>query len=185
MATTTFDDFVRREQRSAQVLDDQPIDWQAEKAEWLAYLDELFTMVDEFLKTYVAQGQVSIAYNQVELNEEFIGPYAAKAMTIRIGSKVIQLEPIGTNLIGTKGRVDVSGPLGNARLLLLRKAAKSASDLIHISVSFNGQLPASPPSRPPAKPDWTWKIVLRPPTQRFVDLEKEAFLNLLLEVSNG
>ena len=183
MATTTFDEFVRREQQSVQKLDDQPIDWQAEKAEWLTYLDELFAKVTEFLKPYVAQGQVSIAHKQVELNEEFIGPYSAKAMTITIGSKVIQLEPIGTYFVGSKGRVDVLGPFGHARLLLIRKSAKSASDLIHVSVSFNGKL-AAPPSLP-SKVDWAWKIASRPPKREFIELEKETFLNLLLEVSNG
>jgi hypothetical protein len=184
MAITAFDDFVRREQRSAQDLDDQPIDWQANKAEWLAHLDELFAMVGEFLKTYVAQSQVSIAYKQVELNEEYIGPYSAKAMVISIGSKVIKLEPIGTMLIGSKGRVDVSGPFGHVQLLLLSKTAKSASDLIHVSVSFDG-VPALPPPRPQSKIEWAWKIVSRPPRREFIELNKETFLSLLLEVSNG
>jgi len=185
MATTTLDDFVRCERHSAQVLDEQSVEWHAEKTEWLAYLDGLYAKVSEFLGSYVDQGQVSIVYEKVALHEELIGPCAAKAMTIRIGSKVVQLEPIGTNLIGSRGRVEVSGPLGSARLLLLRKAVTSASDLVQVTVSFSGLLPPRSARRLDSAPDWTWKIVSRPPARSFVDLDKETFLNLLLEVSNG
>jgi hypothetical protein len=187
MAFTSFDEFVQREQQAVKVLDEQPVDWQAQKSEWLRYLDELFAKIVEFLDLYVAQGQVTIEYKPIELNEEYIGPYSAREMIITIGSKVIKLEPIGTNLVGSKGRVDAFGPLARVQLLLMDRNVKSPADIFRFSVTIDGRplTPPTPKSDPSSKIDWTWKIATRPPNLTFVDIDKDTFLNLLLEVSNG
>lgn len=185
MSDTRFDEFVRREQQAVQVIDGEPVDWQAEKSLWLQHLEKLFAQVNSYLDPYVADGQVKIAYQPITLNEEHIGPYSAKEMIISIGSKFIKLEPVGTNLIGSKGRVDVLGPGARAQLLLLHRDTKSISDLIHVSVSVDGGAFKPPRPRRPPRTDWTWKIASRPPKREFIDISRENFLNLLLEVSNG
>ncbi len=71
------------------------------------------------LHKYVSTGQIKLGYKPIELNEENIGQYSARQMVLKIGSKSVILEPIGTLLIGSKGRVDLVGPTGKAQILLV------------------------------------------------------------------
>jgi hypothetical protein len=185
MADMSFDDFVLREQQAVKVSDQKPVDWQAEKAAWLRHLEELFTQVNGYLKPYVDAGQVVIEYRTIDLSEEYIGRYSAKEMIITIGSKTIKLEPIGALIIGSKGRVEVAGPRARAQLLLLDSKVRSTSQLIHVSVSINGGLPSPPPPEPPSDIKWVWRIVTRPPRREIIKINKDNFLNLLVEISNG
>ena len=185
MMDTSFDNFVRREQQAVNIADEKPMDWQAEKNNWLEYLDELFAQVRGYLKPYVDEGQVVIDHHSIDLNEDNIGLYSVPEMIIIIGSKTIKLEPIGTFIIGSKGRVDVVGPVARAQLLLLNSEVRSMSQLIHVSVSMNSgpSLPPAPKSTSEVK--WVWRIVTRPPEREILEVNKENFLSLLVEIANG
>lgn len=185
MASRAFDEFVQREQASARQSQTGKVDWQAEKMRWLKHLDELFAEVRGYLRQYVKAGQIAIEADQVELNEEYIGPYIAPAMVIRIGNKAIKLEPVGTLLVGSKGRVDAIGPAARAQLMLLDSKLTSLSQLTHVSVGVAGKMPASPPMKSPSEINWVWRIVTRPPRRDIVEINKDTFLDLLLEIANG
>jgi hypothetical protein len=104
-------------------------------------------------------------------------------MDIKIGRQMVILEPIGTLLIGSRGRVDAVGTAGRAQIILVDEKAKSASDLIKVTVGVHGSIP--PPAPPPKEPtSFVWKIVNRP-AMRFEDLSKESFFKLLMEVANA
>jgi len=113
----TFDEFVSRQHETDP--ETALIDWEKERDQWLAHLDRLYSTVESFLAKYVRSGQIRYEYRPVELNEENIGSYSAKQMVLRIGRQEVDLVPIGTLLIGSKGRVDVRGPAGRAQLLLV------------------------------------------------------------------
>src|ERR1700730_2424572 len=132
-----FDAFVKAQQKSAQ---DADIDWNKERDAWLDHLDALYKKIEELLGDYVKSGQILLRYQEVQLNEEDIGTYSARRLIIKIGGKEIVLEPIGTQLIGTKGRVDVTGPAGSTRIMLVDKDA--ARPRVRVTVQIN-------PSRPP------------------------------------
>jgi hypothetical protein len=130
---------------------------------------------------------VKIAYTPVEISEEQVGTYEARSMIITIGRKTVRLEPIGTFLIATKGRVDVIGPRESARLTLLDSDVKNLSQLIRVSVSVVGKTPAPAPrpQKDPSTVQWVWRIMGRPPKMDILELTKESFLSLLAEVANG
>ena len=179
-----FDDFVQREQ-AAKSSNQTQVDWHAEKEVWLRYLEQLFANVDSFLQPYQETRQIAIMYRPINLNEEYIGLYSARQMLITIGNKVITLVPIGTLLLGAKGRVDVVGPFARGQLLLIDSGVKALSQLIRVSVSVGGE--PSGPATASRRTDieWSWKIVSRPPERKITELNKENFLNLLMAVSNG
>lgn len=185
MGSSAFDDFVQREQTSIRDASEEAVDWQREKERWLKYLNKLFSQVEEYLKPYVDAGQIAIEFKNIELNEENIGPYLAPLMKIRIGRKMINLEPVGTLLIGSKGRVDVIGPASRAQLMLLDSKLNSLRQLIRVTVGVGGKLPASPPAKSASEIDWAWRIVTRPPQGEIVEVNKDTFLSLLLEIANG
>lgn len=182
---TEFDNFVRQQKElAAKAATEIPFDPKKELDDWLARLNALYSQINEFLKDYIDAGSITTEIGNIELNEEFSGPYVAPTMIIHIGLQEIKLLPIGTMLVGAKGRVDVVGRAGTSRLLLVDKKATSPSQFIAITI-------VDPKNPPPAKRtvpqpiEWAWKIAGRPPTVVFVELNKESFLEMLLEVSNA
>lgn len=186
-AATDFRNFVERQKRPAPVYGS--IDWGQERDEWLQYLRQLYNYISGYLEEFIKDGAITIRESLIEINEENIGVYQAKRLAIIIGSQEITLTPIGTLLIGSKGRVDVEGSAGSSRLVLIDKNISSPRQMFSITVTTlpAGGVPASPPpSRPPPeKIDWAWKIVSRPPAMQFIELNKDSFYQMLMEVSNG
>jgi hypothetical protein len=184
MVKSSFDEFVARQNASASEITE--INWGQQRDEWLTYLDELYGIVEDFLKDYLASGQIARSYRNVELNEENIGTYAARELVLKIGRQEIDFKPVGTLLIGMKGRVDVRGPAGSATLVLVNSRAEGVRSLIHITAHVVGR--PEPPPTPPAPPTeitWEWKIFGRPPEGRFLPLTRESLFDMLMEVANG
>jgi hypothetical protein len=182
MNNKSFDEFVARQQPVEQ--DAVPIDWEKERDEWLAHLERLYEKVESFLGKYVSSGQIRYEYRPTELNEEHIGSYSARQMVLRIGRQEVDLIPIGTLLIGSKGRVDVSGPAGKAQVVLVDNKVSDPRSLIHVTASVGGKMPSAP-VKPSRKIEWEWRIVTRPPERRFIEITQQSFFDLIMEVANG
>jgi hypothetical protein len=181
MVATDFAKFVANQQESRE---EREFDWAAEREKWLSDLDSLYGQVIGFLREYIDSGQISYSFANIELTEEDLGTYTARRMDIKIGRQHVSLEPIGTLLIGCRGRVDVVGTAGRAQLLLLNEQAKSPFDLVSARVGPPGGMP--PTFRSPEEPiTWVWKIVAHAVQKVFVDLDKDSFFALLMEVGNG
>lgn len=176
-----FEAFVKREHELADKAKD--IDWSEQRDEWLKHLDELYTSIETFLEGFIKKGEITIRYREIKLNEENIGSYNARQMILRIGGREIVLNPIGTLLIGAKGRVDVIGPAGRTRFMLVDQEA--SQPIIKVTVNMGGKIP---PQHQPSKPRtirWAWKIVTSPPAIRFLPLTAESLFRALIEVANG
>ncbi|MHB8057272.1 MAG: hypothetical protein ACYDHC_05185 [Desulfuromonadaceae bacterium] len=183
MTKKDFEDFLNKvEQEKAEV---PIIDWNKEKDEWLAYLEQLYSIFEECLSEYTKKGAVDIQYQDVEISEENLGTYSARLMTIKLGNEQIKLKPIGTNLIGAKGRVDMTGRLGSAMLILVDSRMKSASDHIKITV-HTGNAPIEKEEQTTEQPIvWEWKFVSAPPTRKYQPVNEETIYSVIMEVSNG
>jgi hypothetical protein len=180
-----FDNFVKRQQQlAAEAAAEIPFDPKKEIDDWLGRLNTLYSQINEFLKDYIHAGSITTEIGNIELNEEFSGPYEAPTMMIHVGLQEIKLIPIGTMLIGSKGRVDVIGRSGTSRLILVNKNAASANQLVSVTIADPKNLPQARRAVP-QQIEWVWKIATRPPTITFIELNKESFLEMLLEVSNA
>jgi hypothetical protein len=180
MRTETFEKFVASQQETNVA----KINWERMRDEWLGDLDSLYRQVTDFLREYTKAGSISYKFTRIELTEENIGKYLARRMDIKIGRQALSLMPVGTLLIGSKGRVDAVGSGGHAQILLVDKRARSAADLIKVTVMVKGGLPPSPPTlKEPIS--WVWKIVSEAAPKRFVDLNKDSFLALLMKIANA
>ena len=175
-----FGAFVKREQTA--FAEDQSVDWAKEREEWLSRLKELYQRIESFLAEYIQAGEIRLSYRDIELNEENIGAYKAEQMMLRIGRQEITLTPVGTLLIGAKGRVEVVGPAGRTRLVLVN--SESSGPTIKVSVHI-GKTEAPPSETAPKETKWAWKIATSPPIIRYIDLTQESLFQALLEVANG
>lgn len=181
MKNLAFDEFVKNQQADAH----SDVSWNAIRDEWLRRLDELYGQIREFLKEYIDAGEIQPDTSLISLNEENIGSYTAPQLTLKIGRKQVRFQPIGTLLIGSRGRVDVIGAgITEARLVLINKKFKHASDTIRITINFEGKLP-DPPKEEPGDIELAWKIVTRPPERRFIELTQETLFKMIMEVANG
>src|SRR5580698_1625711 len=119
--STDFEAFVKREQTAA--AEAERVDWAKERDDWLGHLKELYDQTESFLAEYIKAGEIKVHYRDIELNEENIGSYRAQQMILKIGRQEITMTPVGALFFYTKGRVDVVGPAGRARLVLVDRAA--------------------------------------------------------------
>ena len=112
------------------------IDWGKKKDNWLEKLNKLYEDIESWLND-LEQDVVSIEYVDKDINEEHIGMYTAKKMTLRIADEQVVLDPVGTLLIGAAGRVDMIGKNGKVKFVVLPvqefqvllKRLEDASDL--------------------------------------------------------
>lgn len=186
MSRTEFDEFVKRQQREESSA--SKVDWDAERDQWLESLNALYAQIEKFLQAYISAGQARYEYRDVALNEQDLGSYVAREMILHFGRQQVKLIPIGAMLIGTKGRVDVNGPAGTARLTLIGKDVTDARQLLNVTVTGFGKEKSLRPSvgnRPREPMTRVWKIASRPPEMKFTELTQEAFFEMILEVANA
>jgi hypothetical protein len=186
MQSQDFAKFVASQQEpSEEEVNGERVDWAGLRDAWIRELDSLYDRVLNYLKEFIDARSIRYELTEITLTEEDIGTYRANLMELYIGKQHISLEPIGTRLIGCKGRVDVVGSGGRSHLMLLSKEAYSPADLISVSVgtSTSDSLPITVTSKEAS--GWDWKIVPRALPRRFVDLNRETFFDLLKEISGG
>jgi hypothetical protein len=175
--TTDFGAFVKRQQIMA--AQDEGVDWRKEREDWLDRLKQLYDQTESFLAKYIKNGEIKLYYRDIELNEENIGSYSARQMILKIGRQEITLTPVGTMFFYTKGRVDVVGPAGRTRLLLVDSEASGPPRKVTITIGR---------SEPPAAPreiQWVWKIATSPPAIQYIELTQESLFQALMEVANA
>ena len=156
------------------------IDWGRQKKEWLNFIQVFYDSIERWLKPYVDQKKLEFKYTDINLSEEHLGTYSVKSMKIRFAEQLIKLEPIGTLLIGTKGRIDMEGPRGTVQFILADKNSKGMRVNVYI-----GGMPQKKKEEP-KEPVWTWKIVLREQRRiSYDEFNEDTFFNALMEVVNG
>jgi hypothetical protein len=175
MATKSFKDFV--ESTTTQVPQFDP---QREVAEWKLYLGQLYGDIEHYLQPYLISGQITIKYTPRTLTEEDLGSYEVNAALIYIGDKKYIISPIGTMLIGSKGRVDLIGPRGSRAIGLV----KGNGQTVRVTISTEAESADVHEKKEDNEP-WQWKILSRTPPFKFQDLNEESFLNLMVELGDG
>lgn len=179
MTNKDFDDFVTRQTSKEK---EPKVNWKKRRKEWLNHLSNFYQKVEEFLNDYVVTGQISINYSVKSIIEDGLGEYEVNTATIKIGPSEIKLEPIGTNVIGAKGRVDMNGLNGTVKFVLVDQEASEPRTSVPIWI--RGEKPPPLPAKPKCI-KWTWKISTPPPYLRYIELEPESFFDAVMEVANG
>jgi hypothetical protein len=85
------------------------------------------------------------------------------------------LTPIGTVLIGSKGRIDMSSSAGEVKFVLVEKDSK---DPFKFKKSMNDRKKSA------NSLSLQWKISTSPPSIKFIELNEESFSDALMEVLN-
>ena len=176
MADTAFSEFI--EQQTAPPTTE--VDWDQQREEWLHHLERFYQLVEGFMREYVDQGKVRLQRGTKRLNEEFLRDYSVDTMAMDIGANRIVFDPIGTDLIGAKGRVDMQSAKGTVKFVLVPEDATTISWRARI---VEGHDLEPTPVEPVEK--WAWKIATPPPRVQCVPLCKDSFQDAVMEVVNG
>ena len=194
MADISFDEFVNQQVAKAK----PSTDWIQERDTWIRHLDQFYQLVKGFLRKYIEQDKVRIAWTTKQINEEYSGTYEVDSLEVQIGTVKVHFDPIGTNLIGARGRVDMHGPHGTVKFVLVPKAASAVRVIVQetyigardgsLADLANQDFAKTKPSKddpiPPGE-EWAWKIATRPPNIKYIDLEEDAFFSAIMEVANA
>lgn len=179
MTRQAFEDFINRQAAGTA---EQEIDWARKRDEWLQYLDQFYETVERFIGEYAKAGKIQLTSHSKRIHEEYIGEYEAKSLELKIGSSTIRFDPVGTNLIAAKGRVDMIGPKGAVKFVLVPKDSAGLKMAVHVYTE-NERPPAAEPAQ--AVREWAWKISTPPPNVRYVEIEEDSFYTAMMEVTNG
>lgn len=170
--TDRFKQFVQDQKKQADA-DAAALTPEEDKQRWLDYLRSLGGMVQGWLAEYAKGGDIEVQTEDILLTEEQVGSYKAPLLKIRVGSHLVKLKPIGTFLIGAYGRVDMEGPRGVCRMILV------PADATEPKIVFNAELSTDQP------PLLSWKIATPPPTTKYIDLTEISFLDEMMRVVQG
>ena len=182
MAAETFDDFVKqrtdRARQSAEVSNSKET-----LADWLRELDALYSAMEGFLRSYTESGQIKIERRSVQLTEEYLGTYEAEALAMSIGNDEVIVQPVGTLLIGSCGRVDLSGPRKTLRIVLLEKGGPT----MKVTISgTGGPTETSSQSLVRGEVDHRgWYFATQPPAATVTAFDEDSFRDAIMDVSGA
>lgn len=165
---------------------EKKIDPEKEIESWKYYLNELYSMIQSWLKKYVENGKVKLDFIEKNIHEEHLGYYKVKSMRLYIHHELVLFDPIGTIIIGTKGRVDMKGKKGVVKLVLADK--KSARPKINIKVFTSDdekkEYEEKKKMEEQKEPDWVWKIATSAPNITYMELNEDSFFELVMDLIN-
>jgi len=172
MSKKDFDSFLSNHEKKQK---ETTIDWNKQKEEWLTFINEFYGQLEEWFTPYVTAGRVSYDYFPNTLIEDHIGTYEVKNMKIDFAGQSLVLEPVGTLLIGTKGRIDMEGARGRVQFILANKSSSG----VNVRVSINEPLKEDKPN----EIEWVWKLVLRDSRRvKFEEFNQDNFFDALMEI---
>jgi len=178
MRKKDFETFL--EKQASEDKRNKTIDWTKETQDWLGQIDEFYRTVLGWLKEYVDEGRIQILFDPTTLNEEYIGSYETQRLLLRMASHEVVFAPIGTLLVGARGRIDMTGIAGTVRFVLVDKEMAGMS----ITVRESTDKDAQGTGKDKKQINWMWKISTPPPSINLIELNAESFFDSLLQIMN-
>jgi hypothetical protein len=178
MSRNEFEEFLRRQEE--EITAPERVDWNKTREEWVKHIEDFYKMVKDWMKDYVKSGKVTIKTLAMTLNEQPLGAYKTHKLVLKIANQEVILSPIGTLLIGAKGRIDMESRTGKVRFVLVDE--RSEGSLVRTQVS--GDKRSKSKEMDESKISWTWKIAVPPPSVNYIPLNEESFFDALMELIN-
>ena len=90
-------------------------DWEHKRDDWLAHVKVLMGAI----KQWAEQRRWFVDEQEKPIAEDHVGSYTAPVLFIQAPGGKIHVEPIGCNIVGAEGRVDIESFPSMNRLLLV------------------------------------------------------------------
>ena len=174
----SFEEFVSKHSDGSQSVN---FDVEREIKEWRGALLELYRSIEQFVSPYKDVGSVQLELTPITIYEESLGSYAVNGAVLRVGDAKYILSPIGTMLIGSKGRVDLLGPSGSSMLALVKGDGPRVK--VRVTIGNDSKSKTIDNDTTPSDQSWKWKIVSSKPPYTYSELNEDNFLNLLMSLA--
>lgn len=181
MGKREFDEYLKKRRADTEAV--VQIDWSEKRDDWLQYLADFYNKVEKFLGEYRESGDVAFNYDEKDIREELIGQYRVRSLRIRIKDKDVVLDPVGTNLIGAKGRVDMIGDAGTVKFVLVDRRLNGPG--LSVAIKTQGKPREVEEEKEAEGIEWAWKIATPPPRIKYIEVNAESFFDALMEVINA
>ena len=79
------------------------IDWDEKRVQWISRLSNFCEQV----KVWCNEIKWEFTESQRNITEEFLGTYSVPCLIISTPSGRLHIEPVGLNIIGAQGRIDI------------------------------------------------------------------------------
>ncbi|MBP1934920.1 hypothetical protein J2Z37_004940 [Ammoniphilus resinae] len=167
-------------------------DYEEDKQKWLHSVKDLYQNITSWLKplTDKPNSNIRISFEKIILNEEHLGDYEVDKMNIDIKGQRVVLEPLGTWIIGSRGRIDMVGTYG--KILFTYVDERLTKPRITVSMFSSAAKMAEQGIKDQQNPTvnipvvYTWKIMTPAPNVQYIPLNEETFSTSLLSViTNG
>ncbi|RDE36269.1 hypothetical protein DV713_01400 [Parageobacillus thermoglucosidasius] len=176
MGMENLEEFLTKKKEQAEK---NKIDWEQKKQQWLMEITTFYKQIQSFLTPLQEKGLLSFEWEEVKKYEEYLGEYTTRKLYVNFPDQQVVIEPIGKNIIGAMGRIDMIGKNGNVMFLLVDKEAESPKIMVHFGDGLSKGLEKI---RETKNPEYAWKIATPPPNIKFIDLNKDSFSDALLGV---
>lgn len=157
--------------------------------EYVHLTSDLYAKVKNAIKELLDDELVSLNYVPISICEESLGSYNVESLQILFANEKVIFNPVGTMLIGSKGRVDMFGPKGIEKFTLIRKGVTSPSQLIKSTVSLGDEGKSEGSNKKNKKltlADWEWKILPNGKLwTKFEEVTDESITRAIMRVING
>lgn len=183
LAQKAFEDYLKQKEEQEKV-----INWELKKEEWTKEIDTFLEQIKCYFKKYKDSGVV-IYEQPLNINEEYIGSYSTKKLIVKFNNDTVIFTPVGRNIIGAKGRVDMEGKAGKVKFVLVGENSQSPQIITTTITNEQEQKEYDEKMRKMdeiAKQEKNaWKISTPPPKIKYLELTEDSFFNALMEVING
>lgn len=139
----------------------------------------LYNDIDNWLKDGIERGKIQTGVVPITITEEALGSYSIEEKWIQIGNARLTLQPIGTILIGTRARVDMTYKDRSVMIIIAGENITSPSDMISIRVNGERERKEKDPGKS------IWKYVKKNNRMSYVSLNKETFEGIIMSLING
>ena len=116
----TFQEFLENKKVELDKPNIKRVDWELRKNEWVEAVNTLYDKVDEIIVANFRKAGYNVSTQKKDrtIIEDFIGAYSVADYVLTTDSFRIFFNPVGTIIIGSKGRVDMILPAGTVKLIL-------------------------------------------------------------------
>lgn len=115
----------------------EPVDWESRKRWWLGKIEELYGNIEKWCQPL----SIHLDKFDITVQEQFIGNYITQKLAFNIGNTAFLFVPIGRNIIGGRGRVDILYRDSRSKLILLAKGEFSKNKNTNSSEALNDPEP--------------------------------------------
>ena len=182
MGKEKFNEFINQSETQK-----ERIDWNEKKQWFIKQVDEFYNIIDEYLEPY--KDKIEIKDCEITIYEEKLGSYKVKKRVLSIKNTIVEFVPIGTILIGAWGRIDMEGPNGKVKFVLVPEFSDAPKIETAILVTDEDRKKweekQQKENEERMKAPKVWKVATPLPNIKYLDLNEDIFFDKIMEVIDG